>query len=241
MSKVHVAVILAGGLGTRLRSEVPTLPKPMAPVAGRPFLEHLMLYWRAQGIDRFVLSVGYRHEAIQGYFGNEFQGAAVEYVIESEPLGTGGGVLLAAQKLDSAERFLLLNGDTYFAVVLPTLEAFALTHDTNWCFSLFRTQEAGRYMGMDIGPQGQVRGVKSSSGEVGGLANGGVYLVHPRALAGLVYRAGMAASLEDDLFEAALRAGQPMFGLEFGGTFIDIGVPVDYRRAPQVLGLEVEE
>lgn len=241
VNSVHAAVILAGGLGTRLRSEVPTLPKPMAPVAGRPFLEHLMHYWRAQGINRFVLSVGYRHEAIQGYFGQEFHGAAVEYVIESEPLGTGGGLLLAGQKLDSDERFLLLNGDTYFAVVLPTLEAFARAHDTSWCFSLFRTQEAGRYMGMDIGPQGLVRALKSGSGEVGGLANGGVYLVHPRALTDFAYQAGMAASLENDIFEAALRAGQSMFGLESGGIFIDIGVPVDYRRAAQVLGLEVEE
>ena len=93
------AVILAGGLGTRLRSIIPNLPKPMAPIGDRPFLEYQLDYWIAQGVNRFVLSVGYRHQVIIDYFGNSYKGVEVDYVIEQKPLGTGGALLLAAEKV----------------------------------------------------------------------------------------------------------------------------------------------
>ena len=92
------ALVLAGGLGTRLRSVVSKLPKPMAPVRGRPFLEHLLDYWLHQGVNHFVLSVGYLHELIIDHMGSNYKGAMIEYVIEESPLGTGGGLLLGAQK-----------------------------------------------------------------------------------------------------------------------------------------------
>lgn len=85
------AIVLAGGLGTRLRDAVPDLPKPMAPINGRPFLEFLFEYWRTQGVERFILSVGYRCDAIIDYFGENYRGAMIEYVLEQTPLGTGGG------------------------------------------------------------------------------------------------------------------------------------------------------
>jgi D-glycero-alpha-D-manno-heptose 1-phosphate guanylyltransferase len=238
VNRVTSAVILAGGLGTRLRSVVSELPKPMAPVDGRPFLEHLIGYWVKQGISHFVLSVGYRHEAISGHFGASFLGAQIDYVIEESPLGTGGGLLLAAQTLSSDQRFLLLNGDTYFAVNLNALADFAVSEDADWCFSLFRAQETGRYMGMDLTAQGRIQSLKSGTGQPGRLANGGVYVVHPRAMAKSQFIPGDRASLEDDIFEVALRAGQTMVGLECDGRFIDIGIPADYRRAPEVIGLE---
>ena len=230
------AVILAGGLGTRLRSAVPDLPKPMAPVAGRPFLEHLMDYWIAQGIERFVLSVGYRHEMIQTHFGSSYQGAAVTYAIETTPLGTGGGLLLAAAQLRAERPFLLLNGDTYFAVELDRLERFGAEHDADWCFSLFRARESGRYMGLETAPDdGRIVRLKSNDEEIGRLANGGVYRVHPRALSAGGFQAGDRVSLEEGLFAAAMVANQRVYGLESRGVFIDIGIPHDYHRAPDVL------
>jgi len=231
------AVILAGGLGTRLRSAVTDLPKPMAPIGTRPFLEHLLDYWIKQGVSHFVLSVCYRHEVIVDHFGNSYKGAELDYVIENTPLGTGGGFLLAAEKVDKGESFLLLNGDTYFAVDLRALIKFSLANDADWCFSLFRTQEAGRYMGMDISPQGQLISLKSGSGEPVRLANGGVYWVNPRALISEGFSPGDKASLEDDIFPAAMVSGQRLFGIEFTGIFIDIGVPDDYHRAPALLEL----
>src|SRR5690349_16571222 len=101
------AIILAGGLGTRLRSVVADVPKPMAPIAGRPFLAYQIEYWIAQGVQRFILSVGYKHEIIMDYFGDRYQGAEIEYAIELLPLGTGGGFLQATKKINSTEPFLL--------------------------------------------------------------------------------------------------------------------------------------
>lgn len=229
------AVILAGGLGTRLRSTVPDLPKPMAPIAGRPFLEYQLDYWIAQGIRRFVLSVGYRHEMITKYFGPRYKSADLDYVIEDEPLGTGGGLLLAAEKMSIDRPFLLLNGDTYFAADWKVLNAHALAHDADWCFSLFRTSESGRYMGIEVSPQGRITSLNSELAEGSRLANGGVYWVHPRSLREGRFRPGEAASLENDLFPAAVVSCQRLFGVEFTGTFIDIGVPNDYQRASTLL------
>ncbi|HBH78502.1 MAG TPA: phosphohexose mutase [Nitrospira sp.] len=228
------AVILAGGLGTRLRSAVPDLPKPMAPINGRPFLEHQLEYWINQGVSRFVLSVGYRHEAITGHFGAHYKGVEIEYAIEDQPLGTGGGLLLAVEKLDQDKPFLLLNGDTYFEADWNALDVFAVEHEADWCFSLFETSERGRYMGIEMSAQGRITLLKSGVEQGPRLANGGVYWVHPRALSG-TWRLGEKLSLEDDLFPHALTAGRRLCGIEFGGTFIDIGVPDDYHRASSLL------
>ena len=232
------ALVLAGGLGTRLRSAVPDVPKPMAPISARPFLEHLLDYWIKQGVNRFVLSVCYRHEVIVDHFGDSYKDAKIEYVIEKTPLGTGGGLLLGVEKLGMSESFLLLNGDTYFSVDLKTLIEFAMVNNADWCFSLFRTHEVGRYMGLDISPEGRITSLKTDTGQPWRLANGGVYWVNPRALVSATYAPGDKVSLEDDIFPAAIALGQRLMGLEFPGTFIDIGVPDDYHRAPTLLTLQ---
>jgi len=229
------AVILAGGLGTRLRSVVPDLPKPMAMIAGRPFLEHQLDYWIKQGIEHFILSVGYRYEVITKHFGSNYKNAVIEYVIEYEPLGTGGGLMLAVEKMNKQQPFLLLNGDTYFEVDLKALIEFASLNDADWCFSLFSTHEEGRYMGMDVSQQGQIESLKSDTAQPRRLANGGVYLVNPRSLSNINITKGDKVSLEDDIFPAVIDAGQRLFGIEFLGDFIDIGVPDDYYRAQTLL------
>jgi len=231
------AIILAGGLGTRLRNAVPDLPKPMAPIGGRPFLEYQLDYWITQGVSHFVVSVGYLHESIVDYFGSSYLGAELDYVIEKTPLGTGGGLLLAAEKIDNETPFLLLNGDTYFEADLEALIKFSQANDADWCFSLFRANESGRYMGMDISPTGQITSLNSGSGNWLSLANGGVYWVHPRALRSKRFASGDKVSLEDEIFPVAMAAGQRLFGIEFPGTFIDIGVPDDYYRAQGLLAV----
>lgn len=226
------AIILAGGLGTRLRSAVPDLPKPMAPIAGRPFLAHQMDHWIAQGVGRFVLSVGYRHEAISSHFGRRYHGAAIDYVVETTPLGTGGAVMLAAANLPRDEYTLLLNGDTYFDVPLRDLMARARRHDADWCFSLFRNTDPARYMGVGLSKEGLITALREPTAP---LANGGVYLFRPGALDAVSLAPGQAASLENDLFPQLLAAGQRFAGVESHGAFIDIGVPADYHRAAAVL------
>lgn len=228
------AIILAGGLGTRLRAAVPDLPKPMAPVSGRPFLEHQFDYWVNQGVSRFILSVGYRHDAISAHFGAAYRGIPVVYAIESRPLGTGGGLMLAMRSLSATGPFLVLNGDTYFEVALGALREFHAEHEADITLSLFRTQQQGRYTGLGIGAAGEV--VSLNAGEKGGLANGGVYLVERRLLDREPGPADARVSFEEDILPSALRSGKRMFGLEFSGRFIDIGVPEDYARASALLG-----
>jgi D-glycero-alpha-D-manno-heptose 1-phosphate guanylyltransferase len=231
-----VAIVLAGGLGTRLRSEVPDLPKPMAPVAGRPFLSYQLDYWIAQGVARFVLSVGYRHEAIVGHFGDRYRGVPVDYAVETEPLGTGGGLLLALSRIGgSDEAVLVLNGDTYFEVDLHSLAAFHDARRSDWTFALFRCAEAGRYMGMGVADDGRITALRSGSAQPGRMANGGVYLVRPQVLRQTRWAAGSRVSLEDELLPAVVEAGGRLYGCEAAGAFIDIGVPEDYRRAPSLL------
>lgn len=231
---LNSAIILAGGLGTRLRSALPDpdLPKPMAPVGGRAFLEYLLDYWVAQGIRRFVLSVGYRHEVLIDHFGDHYRGAELVYAVERAPLGTGGGLLLAAQQIGGGDPFLVLNGDTWFAVDLKTLDGFARSRDADWCLSLTRTSEKGRYMGVALSPEGRITSLQS---EASPLVNGGVYWVNPRALPPADAVGGDQLSLEDDLLPAAAREGRRLFGREFDGPFIDIGLPQDYHRAREAL------
>ncbi len=228
------AVILAGGLGTRLRDTVPDVPKPMAPINGRPFLEYLLDYWHDQGIRHFTLSVGYKHEIISGHFGDRYKKAKLDYAIETTPLGTGGGLLLATQFLTDDAPFVLLNGDTYFAVDLQQLTAFSYGHDSDWTFSLFRTSDTARYMGLDVTPAGAITALKSTATQDSCLANGGIYLVNPRALAPHM-SPNISLSLENNIFPAALASGQRLYGIEFSAPFIDIGVPQDYLRAADII------
>ena len=118
------AIILAGGLGRRLRAAVPDVPKPMAPINDHPFLEYLIDYWISQGVDRFVLSVGYKHEIIKRHFGTRYKGIDVDYAVEDQPLGTGGGLLLALKRLRRTGPSLIMNGDTFFKVDLAPMRRY---------------------------------------------------------------------------------------------------------------------
>lgn len=228
------AVVLAGGLGTRLRSAVPDLPKPMAPVNNRPFLAYLLDYWIDQGIDGFVLSVGYRHEAIMDWFGTTYRGVPLHYAIEHEPLGTGGAFALAATQCPKGQPVLLLNGDTFFAVDPGVLQTAALDCRADVCLSLFPTRDRERYMGVARDRDGLIVSLKSAVHDGPHLANGGVYWFTPAMLDRVVGGQG-ACSLENDLFPAWLAAGLRIAGVEFEAPFIDIGVPDDYHRAGNVV------
>jgi len=228
------AIVLAGGLGTRLRAAVPDLPKPMAPVGGRPFLEHLLDYWVRQSVTRFVLSVGYKHEAIAAHFGPAHRGVPVSYAIEDQPRGTGGGLLLARASLAAAGPFLVLNGDTFFEVSLEALRKFHAASRANATLALFRSPQQGRYTGIRIDQAGRILAL-ASTGEPGQPANGGVYLMERGLLDGGHWQTAAPLSLEEDILRDALAGGKRLFGLECSGRFIDIGVPEDYARASTVL------
>ena len=143
------------------------------------------------------------------------------------------GVLLAAQGL--SEPFLVLNGDTFFEVDLAELQRFHSGHSSDWTFSLFRTSEVGRYMGIEVKSNGEIDSLTSGTCEQSRLANGGVYLVNPSILVNKAFVPGSKHSLEDDLLPMFVAQGNKLFGLEFPGAFIDIGIPQDYFRAAEVL------
>ena len=228
------AIILAGGFGKRLRPVVKDVPKPMAKINGKPFLEWQMRYWLKKGINRFILAVGYKYQAIESYFGNQFEEAEISYSVEDKPLGTGGGVLLAKKKIKSNGPFLILNGDTYFDVDLKSLVDFHLSRECSFTMSLFRTLEKGRYDMVEITDDGQVLSLKSQAGT--GLANGGVSLASSDAFDGMEETSPGLVSLEKDLLTSIIRkkAGK-VYGVLSGGDFIDIGIPEDFQRAKNMI------
>ena len=227
------AVILAGGLGTRLRSVVDDRPKPMAEVAGKPFLEHLLRYWHGQGIERFILSVGYRGDQIACYFGSSFQDSELEYVYEQEPMGTGGALMLCQERKAFTEPFVVLNGDTYFLVTLKGLQGLAELGNADWVLSLFPTRDSRRYLPISADDSGRISFESKTEPQQEcrtSWANGGVYWVNPRALRAFS-RSVTSVSLESDIFPKCVELGQKFLGLRSEEPFIDIGVPEDYARA----------
>ena len=229
------AIILAGGLGTRLRSVVSEVPKPMAPLNGRPFLEYLLDYWIAQGVRHFILSIGYRSELITAHFGESYCGARIEYSIETEPLGTGGGLFLAMDLLPGDDTFLLLNGDTFFEVSLNTLMDFHHAQQSGWTLALSRANETGRYMEFVKDLNGRILSISSNSTCGERLVNGGVYLISPNTIRIANLTETAITSLEDDVIPYVLAAGERVFGLKCEGRFIDIGLPRDYLRAAELI------
>lgn len=229
------AIILAGGFGTRLNSVLSDLPKPLAPINGKPFLEYQMDYWIHQGIDHFVLSVGYLKEKIVNYFGDNYQNIPINYAIEDMPLDTGGGLLKALDFITSDEPILVLNGDTFFEVDLKVIKDFHLNRGSIWTFSLFRTKEKGRYMGIHLEPSGKLKFMNQEINDQERLANGGVYLINPATVKGLGYKSGEKISLEKDILKKLSADYANIYGIEFEERFIDIGVPDDYKRAASIL------
>lgn len=232
------AIILAGGKGMRLRAELPDLPKPLAPVAGRPFLEHQMAYWVSQGVNRFILSVGYRAEMIIASIGARFHDAEIVYAIEEQPLGTGGAVLHATQQWKPDEPFLVVNGDTFFDLPLPDLSRFHQAKKSDWTMGLFPTRETQRYLGVTLDEDGRLISLVTRLVQNQVWANGGVYMISPGVLDRVAGRFKGEVSLEAEIIPALLELKSPIFGIRHDGRFIDIGIPDDYRRAADVLGLK---
>ena len=230
------AIVLAGGLGSRLKAAVPDVPKPMAPINGRPFLEYLIDYWTGQGVDRFILSVGYKRETIQRHFAARHKGIEVDYAVEDRPRGTGGGLLLALKCLRRSGVFLILNGDTFFEVDLASMRRYHRDKRAEVTIALHEAEANGRYASVEIDDDGTIVAFDGGARTSGlALVNGGVYLAESGAFSGVPPEPAAPVSLEDQLYPRMLAAGSRMYGFRSSGRFIDIGVPEDYRRAAAML------
>ncbi|HUX95226.1 MAG TPA: nucleotidyltransferase family protein [Bacteroidales bacterium] len=220
------AIILAGGLGTRLRNTVAGLPKPMAPVNGKPFLFHILNWLKEYPLDKIVISTGYVSELIIEYFGNRFNGIPIEYTIEQIPLGTGGAIRFAMQKC-KGDNFLVLNGDTYYPVELDKFITFHTERKSMFSLVLKPMRAFSRYGSVECKGDTIERFVEKKQCD-DGLINGGLYLINRSFFESQNLKE--VFSVEKDVLEKNAGSGV-IRCMVSDKPFIDIGIPEDYERA----------
>ena len=219
------AVVLCGGLGTRLGELTRSTPKPMLMVAGRPFIAHVLDHLCSAPIEGTVLAAGFAWSALHDFVGSQWKGVPVSYSVESQAQGTGGALLLALrnEKLDEA---LVVNGDTLFKIDLreflhPSSSRFSTS------IALRQIDDCSRYGRVVIGLDQRVLSFGEKGFHGPGLINGGIYLQRRDALEGL---GRSAFSLEVD-YLACYYSSNAMRGIPSDAYFIDIGIPADFERA----------
>lgn len=226
-------LILAGGLGTRLQGVLPDLPKPMAPVRGRPFLEYLIADLKRAELTNIVFCVGHRAAQIEEYFGDGGRtGLNIAYSHERELRGTAGAVKLAAGKITS-ENFLLLNGDCYNEINYAAL--LAQHGSTPGLATLVATRvgDRARFGSLLMDDDKRVTGFEEKGAATGaGWINAGYYVLNTSVLSLIPERA--VCSLEREIFPQLVE-NKTLFAFKNSGAFIDIGVPEDWQRAETVL------
>ena len=223
------AIVLAGGLGTRLRGIVDDVPKPMAPVQGRPFLSFVLDQLVATGFHTAILAVGYRHEAIRAHFGDAYRSLTLLYSLEEEPLGTGGAIRLACAQVTTRDVFVL-NGDTFLDLDFHAMLNAHVRAAAQLSLAVCKVPDVARYGAVEMGDV-IVRGFHEKGTSGRGWINGGVYLLGPDLRRRFPRRA--MYSFEQDLLVPETQAIRPL-AFPTTGLFLDIGIPEDYARAQQV-------
>jgi D-glycero-alpha-D-manno-heptose 1-phosphate guanylyltransferase len=224
MPRAEEAIVLVGGLGTRLRAELGDLPKPLAPVAGRPFLALLLDELAARGLRRTILATGYGSAQVEAAIGRQWQGMAIDYSVEDSALGTGGAIALAARGLQG-DAVLAMNGDTFLrfdpAALARSVGAGAMA------MALARVEDVARYGAVEA-TDGLVTRFSEKGGAGPGFINAGSYFLCAEALASFPRQP--VFSFEEAVLRPLAQAGRVA---AFADTrdFIDIGVPGDYRLA----------
>jgi NDP-sugar pyrophosphorylase family protein len=222
IQKPSTAIVLAGGLGTRLRAAVSDRPKVLAPAAGRPFLDYGLAYLAGQGLERVILSVGYLADQVKTFAGDGRRwGLEIRYSIEDMPLGTGGALRLAARGL--AGPFFALNGDTLFLVDLGKLWEIHNAARAVATIALLQVAE-GRARGcVALGEGGQILAFDEKPPAAGpALVNGGVYVLEPEALRDS--EGARPLSIEREIFPPLAAQGR-LYGQVQTAYFADIGTP----------------
>lgn len=219
------AIVLAGGFGTRLAHIVSDVPKPMAPVCGRPFLRFILDDLQQKGVERVILAVGYKQDVIRDYFGAQYRGMEIRYSSEDEPLFTGGAIKKAL-RLCREERVWVINGDTYFDVDLTAMAK----QEAALVVAVKRLTDFSRYGTVAV-DGGRIVGFREKQPCKEGLINGGIYLIS-RTLLETVPETKF--SFEQEVLESKYDQ-LTMLAYESNGYFIDIGIPEDYALAQETL------
>ena len=221
------AIILAGGLGTRLRSAVPDLPKCMAPINGVPFISYLIDNLINEGVTNFIFSLGYKSELFISFLEEKLPMKNYLIVIEDEPLGTGGAIKLACKKAKD-ENVIALNGDSLFKVILKELMQFHLEKKSRCTLALKPMQNFERYGSVEIDAVQKINSFKEKQFITKGCINGGVYAIEVASF--LQKSLEDKFSMEQDYLEKYSGEGN-FYGFIQEGYFIDIGIPEDFVRA----------
>ncbi len=224
-------IVLAGGLGTRLRSVINDIPKPMALVKNKPFLEYVLTWLSGYNITKIVFSAGYKADIIKSYFRNDFKGIPIEYAIEIEPLGTGGGILSALSYLYD-ENVLVLNGDTYFPIDIDDFYIGHLTMGGNITIALKEMTNFNRYGSVDIDHNYNILQFHEKKFRKQAMINGGIYFLKRKFLQEL--NLPVKFSFEKSVLEKEVQ-NKTIKGIPFNYQFLDIGIPEDYYQADQLL------
>ncbi len=227
----HSIIILAGGLGTRLRSVVSDLPKCMAPVNGKPFLSYVIDYFQQQGITDFIFSLGYKHEVIEEYLNDQYPLVNIQYSIEKEPLGTGGAIKKACSLVND-ENVFITNGDTLFKANVSSLKTFHQQKNADCTLALKPMKDFDRYGVIELNEDNSIQTFNEKKYYESGLINGGLYMLHVKSFLSESFPSTF--SFETVYLEKYYNQHK-MFGLIQDEYFIDIGIPEDYERAQKEL------
>jgi D-glycero-alpha-D-manno-heptose 1-phosphate guanylyltransferase len=225
------AIVLAGGLGTRLKSVVSDLPKCMAPVNGQPFLYYLLQDLGQKGFRHVILSLGYKHETVEQWVNALQWPFRISTVVEDSPLGTGGAIRLAMGKA-TEDRVFILNGDTYFHIDFHRLLLHHFRASASISIALKRMEHFDRYGTVTTDASGKILEFVEKKPCTEGYINGGIYLVNnPLSL----FPDTAAFSFETEVLQQRVTTGD-LYGHAFDGYFIDIGIPEDYAKADHDFG-----
>jgi D-glycero-alpha-D-manno-heptose 1-phosphate guanylyltransferase len=219
------AIVLAGGLGTRLKSVVADLPKSLAPVNGRPFLAFLLDFAEKQGIEKFIFALGYKAELIEAFIQEYLPQKNYGFSIEAQPLGTGGAIFKACEAV-STKDVMVLNADTFFGVSFSNLAIIHELQQAECTLALKPMRAFDRYGVVEIEKQ-IVTGFSEKKYHDYGLINGGVYALDANAF--LQKKFPSVFSFEKDYLEKWYKGGR-ILGITSDAYFIDIGIPEDYQR-----------
>ncbi|WP_083261356.1 nucleotidyltransferase family protein [Crocinitomix algicola] len=223
--EIDEIIILAGGLGTRLRSEIGAIPKPLAPVCEKPFIVHLLDYLAHQQLKTVILSVGYKWEMIKNVIGDAYKGMKILYSVEKEPLGTGGAIKLALNQT-KRKHVLACNGDTLFTINLNDLKKIHLENNSLCTLALKPIKNTDRYGSVQINEKQKIIGFTEKQFQDTALINGGIYCLNKSHFNKITPQKEF--SFEKEFLE--IHCNENLYGSVQNTYFIDIGIPKDFKQ-----------
>ena len=221
------AIILAGGLGIRLRSAIPDLPKCMAPVAGKPFMDYVLEHLASQSINRFIMALGYQSAIIQEHVQQHFSDWDISFSLEEEPLGTGGAIVKAGKQV-KGKYAVVANGDTLYKASIQNAMSFFEAKKAACLLYLKPMKNVDRYGVVEVNNYQQITSFREKQFYKDGLINGGLYVLDVHSFLQQLWPGRF--SFEKDYLEAKVDK-TPLYGLIDDAYFIDIGMPADFERA----------